>query len=95
MLLIACSSNLPKVALVKHNDDRGIPAIDDVIVEMKTDFVQNCYGPVAMREVPETRCQTDLFQLLERRYRMNYKQVHVKNGCKISNKQRTGKQQHD
>jgi len=77
LLLMACSSNMPKAALVKHGDDRGVPAIDEAIVEMKAEFIQNCYGPVAQREVPETRCQTDLFQLLERRYRMNYKQVHV------------------
>jgi len=77
-LLFSCSSsNLPKVALVEHPDNRGVPAIDDVIVEMKGEYIHDCYAPVVKREVPETRCQTELFQLLERRYRLNYKKVHV------------------
>jgi hypothetical protein len=77
-LLASCASNdLPVIVLAEHPDGRGVPAIDDVIVEMKNEYVQDCYGPVVLREIPETRCQTELFQLLERRYRLNYKKVHV------------------
>jgi len=77
-LFFSCSStNLPKAELAEHTDGRGVPAIDDVIVEMKGEFIQDCYTPVVKREVPETRCQTELFQLLERRYHLNYKKVHV------------------
>ena len=76
--LVSCaSSTMPKASYVRHPDDRGVPAIDDVIVEMKGEYIKDCYGPVVNRQVPETRCQTDLFQLLERRYHLNYKQEHV------------------
>ena len=44
---------------------------------MKVEYIHDCYTPVVEREVPETRCQTELFQLLERRYHLNYKKVHV------------------
>lgn len=73
----ATTSKIPKASLVDHPDGRGVPAIDDVIVAMKGEFINDCYTPVIKREVPETRCQTDLFQLLERRYRMNYRKEHV------------------
>lgn len=76
-VMTSCSSNMPKITHAEHPDGRGVPAIDDVIVEMKNEYVQQCYAPVVQREVPETRCQTELFQLLERRYRLNYKKVHV------------------
>ena len=33
--------------------------------------------PVAKREPPVNACQTELFQMLERRYHMNYTQNHV------------------
>jgi len=78
--LSACSTtsgSIPKAKLAEHPDGRGIPPIDEVIVSMKKEFIENCYTPVMRREVPETRCQTDLFQLLERRYRMNYRKEHV------------------
>lgn len=76
-LFASCSSNLPKATYVHHPDGRGVQAIDDVVVEMKEQFIHDCYAPVLEREVPDTRCQTELFQLLERRYHMNYKKVHV------------------
>ena len=76
-MFASCASNLPKAAYVHHPDGRGVQAIDDVIVEMKGEFIHDCYAPVMEREIPETRCQTELFQLLERRYHMNYQKVHV------------------
>lgn len=75
--LVGCSSSAPKTQVVDHPDGRGVPAIDDVIVQMKSEYIAECYTPVMKREVPETRCQTELFQLLERRYRLSYKKVHV------------------
>ncbi len=75
--LSCASSKYPQAALVAHPDDKGIPAIDEAIVEMKREYIRECYIPVASHEVPETKCQTELFQLLERRYRLSFKQVHV------------------
>ncbi|HSQ41918.1 MAG TPA: hypothetical protein VLM37_06540 [Fibrobacteraceae bacterium] len=78
VFLASCASNnLPQVNYIDHPDGRGVPAIDDVIVEMKSEFIKDCYGPIIHREVPETRCQTELFQLLERRYHLDYTKDHV------------------
>lgn len=78
VLLVSCAGNkYPKAIYVQHEDDKGIPAIDEAIVEMKKEFIQYCYKPIVDNEVPETKCQTELFQLLERRYRLSFKQEHV------------------
>lgn len=79
LMLLACSSrnhnikNLP----ANHASGRGIPAIDEIILELKGAFIEQCYKPIVNRAVPENSCQTELFQLLERRYRMDYQTYHV------------------
>lgn len=78
ILLAGCSGiKTPKAELVSHDMDRNIPAIDEMIVSMKQDYINKCYMPVAKRNPPENACQTELFQMLERRYHMQYQQVHV------------------
>lgn len=68
----------PTVERAYHNDSaHNIPAIDNMIVEMKQEYINKCYMPVANRKPPENSCQTDLFQMLERRYHMNFNQNHV------------------
>ncbi len=68
----------PKVERAYHHDSaHNIPAIDNMIVEMKQEYINKCYMPVANRKPPENSCQTDLFQMLERRYHMNFNQNHV------------------
>ena len=67
-LLMGCSSvKTPKANLADHDEDHNIPAIDQMIISMKKEYIQKCYLPVAKREPPENACQTELFQLLERR----------------------------
>ena len=77
-MLVGCSNiKTPKAKLASHDSNRDIPSIDHMIVSMKKDYIQNCYLPVAHREPPENACQTELFQMLERRYHTNYNQSHV------------------
>lgn len=74
-LFVGCSSVcMPKARVVEHDAERRIPAIDDMIVEMKQDYINKCYAPVMKRNPPENSCQTELFQMLERRYHIDYNQ---------------------
>ncbi len=77
-LITGCSSvKTPKADLASHDPDHRIPAIDNMIVEMKQDYINKCYMPVAKRVPPENACQSELFQMLERRYHLDYNQNHV------------------
>ena len=77
-MLAGCSGiKTPTASLASHDARHDIPAIDQMIVDMKQDYIQACYLPVAKREPPVNACQTELFQMLERRYHMNYTQNHV------------------
>ena len=77
-MLAGCSGiKTPTADLASHDSRHDIPAIDQMIVDMKQDYIQACYMPVAKREPPVNACQTELFQMLERRYHMNYTQNHV------------------
>ena len=78
-LFTGCSSVVPpKAELASHNDSiHNIPAIDSLIVSMKQDYIKQCYMPVASHLPPENSCQSDLFQMVERRYHMDFNQNHV------------------
>jgi len=77
-LLAGCSGiKTPTADLASHDSRHDIPAIDQMIVDMKQDYIQACYMPVAKREPPINACQTELFQMLERRYHHDYSQRHV------------------
>ena len=77
-LLAGCSDiKTPTADLASHDSRHDIPAIDQMIVDMKQDYIQACYMPVAKREPPINACQTELFQMLERRYHHDYSQRHV------------------
>lgn len=77
-LLAGCSGiKTPSANLASHDSRHDIPAIDQMIVDMKQDYIQACYMPVAKREPPINACQTELFQMLERRYHHDYSQRHV------------------
>lgn len=77
-LMVGCSGvKTPTVELADHDSDHNIPAIDNMIVEMKQAYIEKCYMPVAKRYPPENACQTELFQTLERRYHLDFNQNHV------------------
>ena len=78
-IFTGCSSVVPpKAELANHNDSiHNIPAIDSLIVSMKQDYIKQCYMPVASHLPPENSCQSDLFQMVERRYHMDFNQNHV------------------
>ncbi|MCL2100826.1 MAG: hypothetical protein FWH22_03850 [Fibromonadales bacterium] len=78
--LLSCSSVEKRQAVrADHESNMNIPAIDDFIVTMKKEYIERCYMPV-MKRIPSNAprpCETQLFQMLERRYSMNYTQEHV------------------
>ena len=78
-LFTGCSRVVtPKAELAYHHDSvHNIPAIDSLIVSMKQDYIKQCYMPVASHLPPENSCQSDLFQMVERRYHMDFNQNHV------------------
>ncbi len=77
-LLAGCSGIItPKSELASHEPGKNIPAIDNTIVELKQEYIDRCYMPVAKKNPPETACQAELFQMLERRYGLNFNQNHV------------------
>ena len=80
LLLFACSSVEKREAVrAEHDSDMNIPAVDDFIVSLKKEYIERCYMPVVKRIASNSPrpCETALFQLLERRYSMNYTQEHV------------------
>ena len=75
---MACSSiKMPKATYATHDSMHDIPAVDEMIVSMKKEYIDKCYAPVVHKEPPENACQTELFQQLERRYHTNYNQQQV------------------
>ena len=77
-LLTGCSGVVkPTVEVANHDSDHNIPAIDEMIVAYKTDYINKCYLPVAKKNPPENQCQSELFQMLERSYHLDYNQNHV------------------
>ncbi|MBO7105169.1 MAG: hypothetical protein J6W22_06790 [Fibrobacter sp.] len=76
--IMGCASvKKPSVEIANHDSDHNIPAIDQMIVEMKQAYIEKCYLPVAHRKPPENACQSELFQTLERRYHLDFNQNHV------------------
>lgn len=77
-IFAGCSGiKTPDASLAYHDPAHNIPAIDNMIVEMKQAYIEKCYMPVAKRNPPVNSCQTELFQTLERRYNMDYNQNQV------------------
>ncbi len=77
-LLAGCSGIVtPKSEMASHEPGKNIPAIDNMIVSLKQEYIDKCYMPVVKRKPPENACQTELFQMLERRYHLNFNQNHV------------------
>ena len=77
-ILMGCASvKKPTAEIASHDSDHNIPAIDQMIVEMKQAYIEKCYLPVAHRKPPENACQSDLFQALERHYHLDYNQNHA------------------
>ena len=67
----------PKAELANHDSDHNIPAIDEMIISYKQDYINKCYMPIVKKNPPENACQAELFQMLERSYHLDYNQNHV------------------
>ena len=77
-LLTGCSGVVtPKAELASHDSDHNIPAIDEMIISYKQDYINKCYMPIVKKHPPENQCQSELFQMLERSYHLDYNQNHV------------------
>jgi hypothetical protein len=80
IFLFSCG-NVEKreVVQAEHEKNMRIPAIDDMIVKDKKEYLERCYTPVFKKIASESPrpCETKLQQLLERRYYTNYTQEHV------------------
>lgn len=79
VLVSSCSSTrIPKAEVASHDDSsRNIPRIDNMIVNLKRSYISQCYVPIVRKNPPENQCQTELFQMLERRYHIDYNQHQV------------------
>jgi len=80
IFLLSCGSAEKRdVSIAEHEKNMRIPAIDDLIVKDKKEYLERCYWPVYKKEASESPrpCETQLQQLLERRYYANYTQEHV------------------
>ncbi|MDR0517911.1 MAG: hypothetical protein LBH25_12785 [Fibromonadaceae bacterium] len=76
----SCSSVEKREAVkADHDMDMKIPAIDDMIVTHKREYIERCYMPV-LKRIPSNSprpCETALQQALDRRYSMNFTQEQV------------------
>jgi len=80
IFLLSCGSAEKRdVSMAEHEKNMRIPAIDDMIVKDKKEYLERCYWPVYKKEASGSPrpCETQLQQLLERRYYTNYTQEHV------------------
>ena len=80
IFLLSCGSAEKRdVSMAEHEKNMRIPAIDDMIVKDKKEYIERCYMPVLKKIASNSPrpCETTLQQLLERRYPTNYTQEHV------------------
>jgi len=80
IFLFSCGSvEKREVVQAEHEKNMRIPAIDDMIVKDKKEYLERCYTPVLKKVASNSPrpCETALQQLLERRFYTNYTQEHV------------------
>jgi hypothetical protein len=79
--IAASCSSVEKREAVKadHDMNMKIPAIDDMIVTRKKEYIERCYMPVLKKIASNSPrpCETVLQQALERRHSMDFTQEHV------------------
>ena len=80
-LYISSCSSVEKREAVRadHDLDMRLPAIDDMIVTHKKEYIERCYMPVIKKIASNSPrpCETALQQLIERRYSVTYTQDQV------------------
>jgi hypothetical protein len=65
--LMACGGSNYNVNYAPHPSGKGIREIDELVVQEKRVYLQNCYSAVSQRMVPNNQCQSKLFEVVERR----------------------------
>jgi hypothetical protein len=79
-IAVSCSSVEKREAVkADHDMNMKIPAIDDMIVQHKKEYIERCYMPVLKKIASNSPrpCETALQQALERRYSMDFSQENV------------------
>ena len=79
IFLMSCSSIEKREAVRVNDSNKSLPAIDDMIVTHKKEYIERCYMPVIKKIASNSPrpCETALQQSLERRYSLNFTQEHV------------------
>lgn len=71
-LLLASCAKPYQSSIIAHPTDQAIFEIDQLVVQEKNQYINQCYWPIRSKRVPENRCQNKLFELVERRSGTKY-----------------------
>ena len=80
VFLLSCGGIEKREAVkASHDMSMNLPAIDEMIVSLKKEYIERCYMPVIKKIASNSPrpCETSLQQLLERRFPANYTQDQV------------------
>jgi hypothetical protein len=69
--LVSCS-NQKSIKIIDHPSGKGIRSIDQMIVEMKKEYLLKCYQIVLEHNAPENRCGNNLMEVVLRRFGTSY-----------------------
>lgn len=75
IFLIGCSSTIPK----GYDPDRGILEIDRLVSQERQLFWDNCYAIFVEAGVPENECQSNLFNIIDRRHGVSFNKIQLAN----------------
>ena len=75
--LLANCSNKKTIQVIDHPSGKGISSIDQMIVEMKNEYILKCYQTVLEHKAPENRCGNNLMEVVLRRFGTSYTKVNL------------------
>ncbi len=78
LFVAGCGSSNLNTKRVQQPVEKQIHEIDDLIIEAKDKYKDECYANVIDHEPPETTCEFKIFDAIERRYGLSYSDRHVK-----------------
>jgi hypothetical protein len=73
--LSACSSGVPR----GYDPVKGILPIDELVADEKQVYWDNCYSVFVEAGVPENECQSNLFNIIDRRHGVSFNQIQLAN----------------
>ena len=72
LILFVNCSNKKTIKIIDHPSGKGIVSIDQMIVEMKKEYLLQCYQIVLEHNAPENRCGNNLMEVVLRRFGTSY-----------------------